>query len=117
MKHRVDVRVDYDFWCDLTTPAAGTGVVGPPAALGQVTGVVVRLSATKTGAAIHGDVGNLAATERNDMPGRFYYTVDTALLVTHLLPLGVGATFYAIWSKANAMDRQAVPYLVADGTV
>ena len=117
MKKRVNVRTDYTFQVDIATPAADTGIMGPPAAVGDITGITLRLSQTKTGLAIHAHVGTLTAMERPAVPGRFYVTVDTALLVTHVLPLGVGDTFYAIWSKTGDMDREAVGYLIADGTV
>lgn len=116
MKKRVNCYSDYPFQVDMTTQDLGTGEHGPPAA-GAITGVKLRLSETATGAAIHANVGNLAAQERAEVPGRFWVDVDAALLTTHVLPLGVGATFYAIWSISGDMDREAVPFLVADGTV
>jgi hypothetical protein len=112
----VNCYAPFPFQVDTEVPDATTGIPGPPA-LGAVTGVKVRLSATPFGNAIHANVSNLAAAERAGVPGRFYYTVTAALLTAHVLPLGVGETFYAVWSKPNDFDRESVPYLVADGTV
>jgi len=113
---KINCKSDYCFQADLTTPASTTGTVGAPT-LGAITGVTLRLSATKTGAAIHANVGTLSAAERSATPGRFHYTVDAALLTTHVLPIGVGRTVYAIWSKTGDMDMEAVPFAIADGTV
>jgi hypothetical protein len=112
----INVYVDQTFQTDLTTPVAATGLHGAPT-LGAVTGVKFRLSATRTGAAIHVNVGDLAASERSSVPGRFYVDIDTALLVSHVLPLGAGARFWGIWSQAGNADYLVVPYRVADHTV
>jgi hypothetical protein len=113
---RVNCKTDYCFQVDVEVPSSTTGAAGAPA-LGAVTGITLRLAATRTGAALHATVGSLAASERSGTPGRFYYTVDAAALTTYVLPLGVGRTFYAIWSKTGDMDMMAIPFIVADGTV
>jgi hypothetical protein len=113
---KVNCKSDFCFQVGLKTPAATTGTAGAPV-LGAVTGITLRLSATRTGAAINAAVGALGAAERTATPGRFYYVVDAALLTTHVLPIGVGKTFYAIWSKAGDMDMEAVSFAIADGTV
>lgn len=111
----INCKTDQSFQVDLTTPDSAGNLAAPT--LGAVTGITLRLSATQTGAAIHAAVGGLAASERAAKAGRFYVDVDAALLTTHVLPLGVGASFFAIWSKAGDMDMQSVEYLVADHTV
>ena len=116
MSTRINCKTDQCFQVDLATPLASTGVGAAPT-LGAVTGITLRLSATRTGTAIHANVGTLAASERSAKPGRFYYVVDAALLTTHVLPIGVGRTVYAIWSKTGDMDMEAVPFAIADGTV
>lgn len=112
---RRDVRKDQVFQVDIQIPSATTGELVAPA-LGAITGVVLRLSAAQFGTAIAGDVDNLSASERASTPGRFYVTVDTTLLVSRLLPLGVGARAFAIWKKAGDFDNQSVEFEIADGT-
>lgn len=114
MAKRVNCRADYVFQADLEVPALTTGTLGPPT-LGAVTDIKCRLSASRNGAALHAAVDAIAASERSGKPGRFYAAVDAALLTSHVLPLGEGASFYAIWSKAGDFDLEAVRFLVADG--
>ena len=114
MDKRVNVWADYAYQVN-TTKRNGAGDMETPA-LGEVTGLKLRLSATRKGAAIHADVGNLSAVETLTA-GRFAYVVDTALQVEHLLPLGHGARYYAIWSKAGDLDFRAVRFIVSDGEV
>lgn len=114
MAKRVNVNADYAYQIDLTV-RNGAGVLVTPA-LGEVTGIKLRLSLTRTGLAIHASVGNLTATETTTA-GRFGYVMDTAVMQTHLLPLGHGARYYAIWSKAGDMDMEAVEFRVSDGNV
>jgi len=116
MSEAINCRADQTFQADLRTPLSATGKLTTPT-LGAVTGIKFRLSATKFGAAIHAAVGDLAASERSGAAGRFYYEVDKALMETHVLPLGEGALFYGIWSKANDFDMESFPYKVAKGTV
>lgn len=115
MAKAVNCRADYVFQHDLQVPVLTTGIQGAPT-LGAVTSIVVRLSATKDGAAIHAAVGTLAASERSLKPGRFYVPVDATLLTTHVLPLGAGASFFAIWSKTGDFDLESFEFQVADGT-
>jgi hypothetical protein len=110
----VDCRKKFRFQMAVKIPDT-KGVLAAPAA-GVVTGVLLRLSATKSGAAIHADVNALATTEASGLSGTFYAEVSKTLLETHILPLGVGLRFYAIWSKAGDMDLQYTPFTVADGT-
>lgn len=111
---RVNCAADYRFQVDIKTPNAN-GVLATPAA-GAITGITLRLSATSFGAAIHAAVSGLAASETAGKAGRFYYDLDKALLTTHVLPLGVGASFYAVWSKSGDMDNESVEFIVAEGT-
>jgi hypothetical protein len=110
----VDCRKKFRFQVAVEIPNT-KGVLAAPAA-GVVTGVLLRLSATKNGAAIHADVNALATTEASGLSGTFYAEVSKTLLETHILPLGVGLRFYAIWSKAGDMDLQYTPFTVVDGT-
>jgi hypothetical protein len=110
-KH-VNCYSDYRFQVDITTPDS-TGELAQPS-LGAITGILLRLSATETGAALNAAVDALAASETAGTAGRFYYSVDTSLLQSYVLPLGVGASFYAIWSKTNDMDMKSVRFIVAD---
>ena len=112
MAKRVNVYSDYAFQVDLKE-RNGAGDLATPT-LGTVTGIKVRLSATKTGAAIDPDVDDLTATETTTA-GRFAAVVDTAVLQEHILPLGRDTRFYAIWSKAGDMDMEAIPFLVGVG--
>jgi len=114
MAKRVNCQADYVFQVDLEVPALATGIIGAPT-LGAVTDIKCRLSATATGAAIHAAVNTLAASERSSDPGRFYAAVDATLLTSHVLTLGVGKSFWAIWSKAGDFDLEAVRFLVGDG--
>ena len=100
-----------------STPMMPEPVAVTQPAAGVITTIKLRLSATATGTAINAAVGDLATTEASGKAGRFYVTVDTTLLQTHLLPLGVGQAFYAIWSKAGDMDMESVKVLVGAGTV
>lgn len=115
MSKAVNCAADYRFQVDIKVPNT-SGVLAAPAA-GAVTGIKVRLSATPFGSAINGAVDNLAASEAAGKAGRFYYEMDKTLLTTHVLPLGVGASFYAIWFKSGDMDNESVEFIVADGTV
>lgn len=115
MAQRVNCRADFVFQFDLQVPASTTGELGAPA-LGAVTGITIRLSATDTGAAINAAVDGLAASERSGVPGRFYVAVDAALLTTHVLPLGVGTSFWAIPSKAGDFDFEPIRFVVANKT-
>lgn len=112
MANYVNVYTDYAFQVAVQTRNAA-GVLATPT-LGAVTGITLRLSLTPTGAAIHANVGNLSATETTTA-GLFGYVMDTALMQTHLLPLGAGATFYAIWSKSGDMDMESVTCIVKLG--
>jgi len=114
MAKRINCRADYVFQVDLEVPALATGDLGAPA-LGAVTDLKFRLSATGTGAALHAGVDAIAASERSSDPGRFYAAVDATLLTSHVLTLGAGVSFYGIWSKAGDFDLEAVRFLVGDG--
>lgn len=108
----VNCKADYRFQVDLLVPDS-IGALAAPAA-GAVTGVTLRLASSETGPAINAAVGNLPATEYPAKPGRFYVDVDTTLLTTHVLPLGVGASVWAIWSKSGDFDMESTRFLVAD---
>lgn len=121
MAKKVPCRSDYIFQQDLEVPVAATGELGAPA-LGAVTGIRLRLSQYRdrhdpleAGYSLNTAVTDLIASERSGHPGRFYVLVDAALLAEHVLPLGVGKRFYAIWSKAGDMDLEAVGFTVAEG--
>lgn len=110
---RINCYTDQVFQVDAQVPNPLTGVLGTPTA-GQLAGLTVRIAATRGGPAIHPSLDNLPAQERAGKPGRFYVAVDAALLITHLLPLGIGTPFYVIWSKAGDFDREVLTYLVWD---
>lgn len=117
---RVNCNAAFTYQVDLKVPADGTGgqqdtgeMVTPN--LGIVTGVKLRLSLTPTGAALP-SLGNLAAAERANKAGRFYYRVTQALQQGQLLTLGEGADYYGIWSNASGFDCDFVHYQVADRT-
>lgn len=110
----VNCLSDFRFQVDLTTPN-GAGNLATPAA-GAITGIALRLSRTKGGAAISATVDNLPATEADDTPGRFYVTVDAGDLETHVLTdVGDGGTFWAVWSKAGDADGVSVRFKALDG--
>ena len=113
MATTVNVRTDFAFQVRVKVP--GSDGVMRDATAGEVTGLKLRLSASEHGAAINAAVDNLAAAERAGNPAIQYVQVDTALLVAHVLPLGVGASFWAVWSKAGDMDKESIRYVVADG--
>jgi hypothetical protein len=115
MPERVNCNADKVFSADLEVPVATTGNLGAPA-FGAVTGVTMRISATKYGVAIHGDVNALAASERSAKAGRFYVEVDIVKMQTHVRPLGEGTPFHVIWSKSGGFDMEDFEYLVALGT-
>ena len=83
------------------------------APVGTLTGIKLRLAATSTGTAIHADVNALPATEDSDEAGAFYVLVGPAELTAHILSLGVGRPFWAIWSKAGDFDMESTPFRVA----
>ena len=114
MAKRVNVNADYAYQVAIQTRNAAGDLVTP--SLGAVTGIRLRLSETRTGAAIHADVNDLAATETTTA-GLFGYVMDKTLQQTHLLPLGHGKSYYAIWSKSGDMDMEAVRFIVSDGQV
>jgi len=111
MAKPINCKMAHSFQVALTTPNSARKHAPP--ALGAISGITLRLASTKTGAAIHANVDALAATEAADAPGLFYVVVSTTLLTTHILPLGVGAEFYAIWSKSGVMDMEWTRFLVA----
>lgn len=112
----VNCNADYTFQHDLEVPVTTTGTMGPPT-LGAVTGVKLRLSATKNGVALNAAVNNLAASERSAKAGRFYVAVDAALLATHVLAMvGEGGAFYAIWFKSGDFENEGVRFTARDGT-
>jgi hypothetical protein len=110
----LNVYADYTF--QVRVQLLGTNGKLRDATTGEVPGLVLRLAATATGAALNAAVGNLAAQERTGDAAIRYVTVDTGLLQTHVLPLGVGALVYAIWSVPGDADRLYVPYVIADRT-
>jgi len=92
------------------------GTLVPPEA-GEVTGIRLRLSTSEVGAAIDPTVNNLVATPTEDDPAVFYVEVSQALQQAHLLTLGVGAEYFAIWSKPGDLDMTSRRFLVSDRTV
>ena len=116
MSDKVNCNADQTFQADLRVPAMATGVLGPPG-LGVVTGIKLRISASKFGPAIHADVNDLAASERSGKPGRFYCNIDQAVMRARVLPLGENTPFYAVWYKAGDFDMESFKYLVAPGTL
>lgn len=109
-----DVRKDQRYQVDIRIPNASGDLA--PAVPGALTGITCRLSATRYGPAINAAVDNLPAAETVGVASRFYVDVDTALQVTHLLPLGVGVSYFAIWKKTGDMDSQSIEFQVGDGT-
>lgn len=110
---RVNAHAKYRYQVDLTTPDAN-GVLATPAA-GTVTGILLRLASTENGPAIHASLNALPAAETTGTAGRFFVEVSQALHETHILPLGVGVTFWAVWSRAGEFDAQNVAFVVDDG--
>lgn len=117
MARKVNCKADFQFQVDARVPGADGKPTDPGA--GAIANLKLRLSATRNGAAINGAVDSLACTETALQPRtdarRFKCLVDAALLTTHVLPLGVGASFWAIYSRAEDLDNFAVRYIVADG--
>jgi len=111
----INCNAKQTYSADLTVPVAATGVLAAPA-LGAVTSIKLRFSLTKNGAAIHVDVGTLAVSERSGKPGRFYYELSQLLHQTHLLTLGEGTPYFAIYSRANEFDIESFEYHVLTGT-
>lgn len=103
-RYQVDIRVPNTL-----------GNLAAPSAAGQLANIKLRFSATKNGAAIHANVGNLATTETSGKVGRLYHELSQALHQTHLLPLGDGASYFAIWSLASTFDIESVEFIVGTG--
>lgn len=103
MSQPVNCYADFTFGVDVNMKDAAT-LIERPATAGEVTNIKLRLAATKHGTAIHSDVNALAASECSGMPARFAVPMDAAVLTAHVLPLGVGRPFYAIWSKTGDLD-------------
>jgi hypothetical protein len=101
---------------DARTQSATTGGLVTPA-LGAITGITMRLAATRDGDAINPAVDDLPALERPEKAGRFYVAVSQQLHQDHLLPLGVGAPYFAIWYKAGEFDFYVEEYFVLAETV
>lgn len=88
-------------------------VLAAPAA-GVITGITLRLAATEIGDALDPAVDDMTATEADDAPGTFYVEVTQDLHETHVLPLGTGTSYYAIWSKASEFDFKTRRFIVSD---
>ena len=112
---RVNCHTSFRYRVAVQVPDAAGNLA--PARVGQVRGVKLRLSANSNGVAIHANVDNLAATEEADEPSTFYVTVSKALHEAHVLPLGLGRRYYAIWSKAGEADFLYRPFIVGDRTL
>jgi hypothetical protein len=119
MATKVNCKSDFQFQVDVQVPGADGRLTDPGA--GVVTGLKLRLAATPTGNALHATVDNLAATETSQQAStdrrRFVVAVDAALLTAHVLPLGRGTPFYAVWFKAGDLDNRAIQYVVEDREV
>lgn len=92
------------------------GQLAAPAALGEITGLELRLCATPTGTALDAAVDNLPAVENAEEPGLFEVTVSQADHQAHVLPLGRGKKYYGIWSKPGVADFLVDTFVVATGT-
>jgi hypothetical protein len=110
----VNCYADFRFQVDIQTPNASGKLARPSA--GAISGITLRLSDSETGAALNPAVDNLPAAETTGLAGRFYYSCDTALLQSYILPLGVGKTFWAIWSKSGDMNQYSEAYRIMDRT-
>ncbi|HEV8455875.1 MAG TPA: hypothetical protein VGQ24_13325 [Gemmatimonadales bacterium] len=104
-RYQVDIRIPND-----------KGDLAAPSAAGLLGGIKVRFSTTRNGAAIAGDVDNLAATETTGKIGRMYYELSQALHQSRLLTLGEGAPFFAIWFLTGQFDIESIEYQVGTGT-
>lgn len=116
MAKRINCHKDFRPQVDVQTPD-DYGNPNDPGA-GAITTLVGRISTTETGPAIHVDVDALAFAE-TPLQGsadarRFFAVIDKILMETHVLPLGVGTSFYVIYSKSGDADFMAVRYLVDD---
>lgn len=109
---RVNCNKDFRFQVRIRIP--GTNGKLRDALTGEVTTVKLRLSATQNGTALDAAVNNLAAVENAADAALQYVTVDTALLVAWVCPLGRGQSFYAIWSKGGDFDDENVRFIVDD---
>lgn len=103
------------YQADIRIPSASGGLA-PPSAAGLLAGITVRFSATQNGTAINPDVDNLPTTETSAKIGRLYVELSKALHQSRLLPLGAGASYWAIWSLPNRFDMENIRFVVADGT-
>lgn len=109
----VNCRSDYRFQVDIKVPNT-SGVLAAPT-LGALTGIKLRLASTPGGTTIHANVGDLSASETS-VAGRFYVTVDAALLATHVLAaVGHRGVFYAVWSQSGNLDKASVAFRAVDG--
>lgn len=108
----VNVYGDYRFQVDVKIPNA-SGALALDAA-GTMLGLELRLSRTKTGAAIHPSVDQLSAIYYPRLKSRQYVDVDTAVLVARILPaVGVGGSFFGIWRKPGDKDYAYQEFIVA----
>ena len=117
MARRVNCRKDFRPQVYARTPGAD-GQLGDPGA-GAITTLKARISATRGGDAIHATVNDLAVGETATQPATgkrlFYLTVDKAVMEAQVLPLGVGADFFVVYSVAGDADKMSVRYVVGDG--
>lgn len=117
MANRVNCRKDFRPQVYVRMPGTD-GQLGDPGA-GIVTTLKARISATEGGAAIHAAVNDLAVGETAVQPATgkrlFYLVIDQALMETHVLPLGVGKSFWVVYSVAGDADKMSREYQVGDG--
>jgi len=115
MSNWVNCNAPHRFQADGRVPNS-RGDLATPVTPGELAGLVLRLSDSDDGAAIHSDLGNLPTQETVDQIGRIYHEVSALLLQTHILPLGVGQPFWSIWSIPGVMGLFVHRHRITDHT-
>jgi hypothetical protein len=106
----IDCALDFDGQVYIerrnTTTRAAEAATG-------LTGVTLRLSATRGGDAI----GPLSGTavEASGALGTYVYTFDQPDLAAHLLPTYAASVIYLVVEKTGDIDTKSFPYTVIDG--
>lgn len=96
-----DLPLDNDFEPEFVVEKknTGTGIREPASAL---TGLQARLSATRTGGAIHAEL-QLPCTERSGVPGQYAVTFAGATLRIRLAPTYVNKSVWLVFGNSSGI--------------
>jgi hypothetical protein len=108
---QIDCSVDFEAVVYITRQNEATRAEEPASGL---TGVTLRISATKGGAEIHSSLTG-TATEAASAPGYYVVTMDQPDLAAHLLPSYTNKVVHLVVVKDGDIDTKSFPYIVVAG--